>query len=401
MSDAGDVNGDGFDDLIIGAPGADPNGSRFRSELRGLWQSERVCGQPEPLDARWQQRLQDQRRRGDDYSGCSVSAAGDVNGDGFDDLIIGALGADPNGIDSGASYVVFGKASGFAANLNLSTLNGSNGFKLSGVAAGDRSGCSVSAAGDVNGDGFDDLIIGALCADPNGIRFRGELCGLWQSERLCRQPESLDAQRQQRLQAQRRRGRRLDPAGSVSAAGDVNGDGFDDLIIGALGADPQRLDSGASYVVFGKASGFAANLNLSTLDGSNGFKLSGVAAGDHSGCSVSAAGDVNGDGFDDLIIGAHGADPNGSNSGASYVVFGKASGFAANLNLSTLDGSNGFKLNGVAADDYSGRSVSAAGDVNGDGFGDLIIGALAPIPTAPIPGRATWSSAARSDHSLP
>ena len=133
--------------------------------------------------------------------------------------------------------------------------------------------------------------------------------------------------------------------------------------------------AGASYVVFGKASGFAANLDLSSLDGSNGFKLSGVAADDWSGYSVASAGDVNGDGFDDLIVGATHADPHGSGSGASYVVFGKASGFAANLDLSSLDGSNGFKLSGVAADDWSGFSVASAGDVNGDGFADLIVGA--------------------------
>ena len=191
-----------------------------------------------------------------DYSGYSVSSAGDVNGDGFDDLIIGADGANPHGNDSGASYVVFGKASGFAANLNLSSLNGSNGFQISGEAAGDFSGLSVSSAGDVNGDGFDDLIIGADGANPHGN------------------------------------------------------------------------DSGASYVVFGKASGFAANLNLSSLNGGNGFQISGEAAGDYSGRSVSSAGDINGDGFDDLIIGADGANPHGNNSGAAYVVFGKASGSA-------------------------------------------------------------------------
>ena len=106
---------------------------------------------------------------------------------------------------------------------------------------------------------------------------------------------------------------------------------------------------GASYVVFGKASGFAANIDLSSLDGSNGFKLSGVAAGDCSGSSVASAGDVNGDGFADLIVGAP-RRPARLDSGASYVVFGKASGFAANLDLSSLDGSNGFKLSGVAAD---------------------------------------------------
>ncbi len=239
-----------------------------------------------------------------DRSGWSVASAGDVNGDGFDDIVIGAWGADPNGrSSSGASYVVFGKAGGFEANIDLSSLNGENGFKLSGVAAGDYSGHSVASAGDVNGDGFDDLIVGAPDADPNGT------------------------------------------------------------------------NSGASYVVFGKAGDFAANIDLSTLDGENGFKLSGVAAYDYSGYSVASAGEVNGDGFDDLVIGADGAAPNGSYTGASYVVFGKAGGFAATIELSGLNGENGFKLSGVAAYDYSGWSVATAGDVNGDGFADLVIGA--------------------------
>src|SRR5262249_23918102 len=109
---------------------------------------------------------------------------------------------------------------------------------------------------------------------------------------------------------------------SVSSAGDFNGDGFDDLIIGASSADPNGLESGASYVVFGRASGFGANLELSSLNGINGFQINGESAADFAGAWVSSAGDINGDGFDDLIIGAPGADPNGSYSGAAYVLFG-------------------------------------------------------------------------------
>src|SRR5215204_920303 len=118
---------------------------------------------------------------------------------------------------------------------------------------------------------------------------------------------------------------------------------------------------------------FGAVLDLSSLDGTTGFQISGEAEGDRSGFSVSGAGDINGDGFDDVIVGAPGADPNGPGSGAAYVVFGKASGFVANLNLSTLTGTNGFRISGAAAGDASGGSVSAAGDVNGDGYDDVII----------------------------
>ena len=132
--------------------------------------------------------------------------------------------------------------------------------------------------------------------------------------------------------------------------------------------------------MFGKASGFAANIDLSTLDGTNGFKLSGAAVFDQSGHSVASAGDVNGDGFADLIVGALTASPHGAFSGASYVVFGQASGFAANVDLSSLDGTAGFKLSGAAVFDQSGQSVASAGDVNGDGFADLIVGARGADP---------------------
>ncbi len=116
-------------------------------------------------------------------------------------------------------------------------------------------------------------------------------------------------------------------------------------------------------------------MDLSGLTGDNGFKISGEAANDYSGRSVSGAGDINGDGIDDLIVGARSADANGNNSGASYVVFGSSTGFAANVDLSGLTGANGFKISGESEYDNSGISVSGAGDINGDGIDDLIVGA--------------------------
>ncbi|MBB6429776.1 2C-methyl-D-erythritol 2,4-cyclodiphosphate synthase [Algisphaera agarilytica] len=156
------------------------------------------------------------------------------------------------------------------------------------------------------------------------------------------------------------------------------------MIIGAVGGDPNGNSiAGESYVVFGGGSvGSGGSLELSSLDGSNGFVLNGIDASDQSGVSVSSAGDVNGDGVADVIIGARGGDPNGNGSaGESYVVFGGGSvGSGGSLDLSSLDGSNGFVLNGIDTGDQSGVSVSSAGDVNGDGVADVIIGAIGGDP---------------------
>ena len=135
---------------------------------------------------------------------------------------------------------------------------------------------------------------------------------------------------------------------SVAGAGDVNGDGIDDLIIGALADPADGYYAGESYVVFGTAAGFAASLDLAALDGSNGFRLDGIDAGDRSGCSVAGAGDVNGDGIDDLIVGARGADLDGQDhAGESYVVFGTARLRGEPRSRRRSTARNGFRLDGI------------------------------------------------------
>ena len=372
VASAGDVNGDGFADLIIGALRADPGGDDEAGASYVVFG--RASGFATSLDLATLDGTNGFRLDGIDAfdrSGASVASAGDVNGDGFADILIGAYGGDPGGdSDSGESYVVFGKASGFAVSLDLAALDGTNGFRLDGIDADDRSGFSVASAGDVNGDGFGDIMIGAFLADnaagESYVVF-GKASGFAASVDLA----ALDGTNGFRLDdidAHDRSGF------SVASAGDVNGDGFADILVGAPDGDSY---AGESYVLFGKASGFASAINLATLDGTNGFRLDGIDAHDHSGSSVSSAGDVNGDGFADILVGAPGGD---SYAGESYVVFGKAAGFASAINLATLDGTNGFRLDGIDADDQSGFSVASAGDVNGDGFADVIIGAFGADP---------------------
>ena len=164
----------------------------------------------------------------------------------------------------------------------------------------------------------------------------------------------------------------------MSSDGDINGDGFDDVIISA----PQNGTSvyGLLYMVLGRASDFGAAVDLSNPGIDNVIQINGGDQARYLGWSVSGAGDVNGDGLDDLLIGVPDVSPSGKNLGSSYVVYGKASGFDATLDLSALDSQSGFRIDGAARRDFLGDNVSSAGDVNGDGFDDLLLGASEADP---------------------
>ncbi len=361
VSGAGDVNGDGLADLIVGAQSANSAAGEcyvIFGKADGTAVDLSLIGTTHPgfridgIDP-------------GDRSGFSVSGAGDVNGDGLADLIVGAPNANSA---TGESYVVFGRTDGTAVDLSLIGTT-HPGFRIDGIDAYDHSGSSVSGAGDVNGDGLADLLVGAPRADPGGNGDAGESYVVFGKADGTAVDLSLLGTTHPGFRIDGIDGHDYSGRSGLSGAGDVNGDGLADVIVGAASAYP-FAKTGKSYVVFGKTDGMAVDLSL--LGATHpGFRIDGIAGNDFSGRSVSGAGDVDGDGLADLLVGAPGVN---STTGESYVVFGKADGTAVELSLLGT-AHPGFRIDGIDANDASGWSVSGAGDVDGDGLADLLVGA--------------------------
>jgi len=252
-----------------------------------------------------------------DSFGSSVSGAGDVNNDGYDDFIVGGYGEDSNGVDSGSARVYSG--------IDASIL-----YVFNGEGANDWFGASASAAGDVDGDGYADLIIGASRDDSGSIRvFSGQDGSVLYSKSGGYSNEYF--------------------GDSVSGGGDLNEDGYDDFIVGDYKSDEGDFYSGEVKVFSG-------------LNGSVLLSLVGEDSYDYFGCSVSHVGDVNGDGYSDVVVGAFNNEEGGGSSGSAYVFSG-------------VDGNELYKFNGVGGESF-GFSVSGAGDVNNDGRDDFVIGSF-------------------------
>jgi len=360
---SGDINGDGYNDVIIGANRADPAGGANAGEVYVIF------GNASPIVSKdLNSSSANIKIYGDDAGdecGRSLSS-GDINGDGFDDIIIGAYKADPaGGANAGEAYVIFGSATPRRnRDLNSRAAN----MTIYGDDANDFAGRTVSS-GDINGDGYDDVIIGAHKADPTGGADAGETYVIFGSPAPSTTVD-LNSESADMIIYGNDAG---DYSGRSVSSGDIDGDGYDDVIIGANYADPAGgANAGETYVILGSATP-PAIIDLNDSPSPADMIIYGDDADDGSGRSVSSS-DIDGDGYDDVIIGAYLADTaGGTDAGETYVILGSTTP-PATIDLNDSPSPADMIIYGADTDDYSGSSVSS-GDINGDGYDDVIIGA--------------------------
>ncbi len=333
LSPAGDVNGDGYADVMV---------SLFNNEFGvskdGLVQLFMGTGNGISTQYSWSS-----EGKGGSNFGESIASAGDVNGDGFFDIIVGASRFSNGEDNEGAAFVYYGSPGG-PAKTPAWTMEGNQANAFFGV--------SVSTAGDVNKDGYADVIIGANYYD-NGETNEGRITiylgsanGLSKTPYFTAEGDQVNAFFGK----------------SVACAGDVNHDGYSDVVVGSPGYDHGQNNEGRAVLYMGTNMGMTQSAAWSgesnQADANYGF-------------SVASAGDVNGDGFSDVVIGANRYDENMSNVGKIYVYMGSANGFSLFPD---------WTYTGNQIDGNLGISVAAAGDINGDGYGEIIVGAFGINP---------------------
>jgi hypothetical protein len=340
VSDAGDVNGDGYDDWLVGAHSYSTTNSNAGKAYLYLGSASGLSTTPA-----WTSSGNDQV---DAYYGRSVSGVGDVNNDGYDDWLVGADGYDTSNANAGRAYLYLGSSS-ISGTTPFWTSSGQD-------QANANYGQSISGAGDINGDGYSDWLVSAPFYDNSPGWDQGRVYLYLGSSSISGTTfswtDSGDNQSGSNY------------GYSVSGAGDVNGDGFDDWLVGAYNYDTSNVDAGKAYLYLGRDSSISLISEKWRSSGDDVFN-------GYFGSSVSSAGDVNGDGYDDWLVGAY-----YYTITTPYVrsTAGKAYLYLGSENIRYTE--NAWNSSG---DDQTsawyGRSVSNAGDINGDGFDDWLIGA--------------------------
>ncbi|HEY3175328.1 MAG TPA: FG-GAP-like repeat-containing protein [Candidatus Polarisedimenticolia bacterium] len=341
-STAGDVNGDGYSDLIISARDYDNGQSNEGMAFLYLGSASGLASSPA-----WSA----EGNQADALFGFSVSTAGDVNADGYDDVIVGARDYDNGQSDEGRAWLYMGSASGLSTTPAWSAESDQANAQL---------GTSVATAGDVNGDGYADVVIGAQRYTNTQLQEGRAWLWLGGPSGLATSPVWFGENHQ----------RDSEFGQSVSTAGDVNGDGYSDLLIGSLQYDNGQTNEGRVYVYAGSPSGPSLNPVWT-------FESNQTIA--YLGFSLGAAGDVNGDGYSDIIVGSDLYDNGQSDEGRAYAFYGSAGGLSTTPNWTVESDQNSAGM---------GKQVFTAGDVNGDGFSDVIVGARAYTNGQSQEGRA-------------
>jgi FG-GAP repeat/FG-GAP-like repeat len=329
---AGDVNGDGITDYMASAPNYDQTG--FTNNGAVFIYHGTVTGP----STTYTSVIYGNQNLSTGF-GRSISTAGDVNGDGYSDILIGDLFYD-NGAntDAGKVELYLGSSSGIST---------TPAWTYYGTAANQQFGCSVACAGDINLDGYSDIIIGAKqytngeTNEGAAFLFHGMATASSMTINWSAESNQVNA----------------NYGYSVACAGDVNGDGFNDVIVGAPDFDEGQTDEGKVFVYHGSFFGVSTTANWTKQVDVAGVKF---------GYSVSSAGDINGDAFMDVIIGApYFSTGAATTDGKAYVYNGSSSGLGAASSWSAV---------GTQTAAHAGACVASAGDVNGDGYSDVIMG---------------------------
>lgn len=377
ISDAGDFNGDGINDMVISSHdsflwGFPNNGSGAVYVIFGS--KEAFQSEIDVATLNGSNGIVIKDNSEGDGTGISVSTAGDFNNDGFDDLLIGE--DTQNGPPTNSKvYVLFGNDLE-KPELNLGNIDGTDGIMFSPDTLANDFGKTVSYLGDINNDGFDDIAASRSIDEATGKVYI--IYGSDSDYKIVNSIDTLISENKITVITSEKHNGANNFAGSISDAlsgGDVNGDGFIDIVIGDYFFDKNGKDAaGAVYIVFGNNEKLP-HIKVDTLDGQNGFTLVGYEYYGTLGNTIDVS-DINGDGFDDIICGNYAFDT--EQPGKVTVLFGKNTGFNSIVEASEINGTDGFEIIGLDADMPNGRysyvKVNSIDDVNGDGLNDILIG---------------------------